>query len=107
MNKTMYICQLQQTEQNTIKALLNEKLQTTKEVQEAMNGRLCDIENIININNIIVYNDEGKVFTGFAEEFLYDNEYDLDVEEMVVEAITDGRSEREFFSGIWTVKKAA
>jgi hypothetical protein len=103
----MYICQLQQAEQNTIKALLNENLLDITEVENAMNGRLSDIEDIININRIIVYNDEGKAFEGFAEEFLYDNAYDEDAIEMVNEAITVGCAEREFFSGLWTVKKAA
>jgi glucokinase len=56
--------------------------------------------------NIKVYNNNKLVFTGDAEEFLTDNEYDEDVVEMVQEAEQQGTAEKEFFgSGIWKVEK--
>ena len=60
----------------------------------------------ININ-ITVFNDNEKVFTGSAAEFLKDNsEAGEDINEMLIEVMQIGISMRDFYhSGIWEIIK--
>jgi len=53
---------------------------------------------------IKVTNDGDLTFCGEHKEFLEINENDGDVCDMVYDAIQNGKSERLFFSGRWTVR---
>jgi len=55
--------------------------------------------------NIKVYNNRKLVYTGNIRKFLEDNDYDLDVLDMVKECVFKGKSERRFFSGKWKIIK--
>jgi len=52
---------------------------------------------------IEVKNDNKITFAGKAEDFLLLNEYDPDIEDMVLEAKKEGYSRRLFFSCCWEV----
>lgn len=58
----------------------------------------------VNIN-IIVFNDDEKVFSGSAADFLNDNiDTEDDIDEMLIEVIETGKSKRDFYySGIWEI----
>ena len=51
--------------------------------------------------NIIVKNDSKIVFKGIAEEWLIKNDYDEEIEEMILECHSTGKSKRQFISGKW------
>jgi hypothetical protein len=75
---------------------LQEKKQAEQENENSMNTA--------HSQQIEVYNDNSLVFVGSAEQMIIDNQNDPDVAEMVTEALTEGNSERLFFSGLWQVK---
>ena len=51
-NKTMYICQLPKEKQCIIKNLL-EKVEGV-DIETAMNGRICDIEDVIDLKKLVI-----------------------------------------------------
>lgn len=52
MNKTSYICALPQNIQNKIRNILSLGL-SKNEIEIAMSGRICDIEELINVDFIV------------------------------------------------------
>ncbi len=54
---------------------------------------------------IKVYNDGEEVFHGLSEQFLMDNDWDEEVQDMIDEAKKNGSATRNFYhSGEWEVK---
>lgn len=52
MNKTAYICQLSVRNQNQIRQILTEKRINKTDIETALNSRLCDLEEVINIEEV-------------------------------------------------------
>jgi len=54
MNKTTYICQLPLSIQQAIKEDLLSLDLSSEDIQNALDGRLCDLEDTININQYLI-----------------------------------------------------
>ena len=52
MNKTAYICQLSAEYQAQIRQALTEKGINKEDIETALNSRLCDLEEILNIEEV-------------------------------------------------------
>ena len=52
MNKTAFICQLPKRYQNLIRQALTEKGINKDDIETALNSRLCDLEEILNIEEV-------------------------------------------------------
>lgn len=52
MNKTIYICQLSAEYQAQIRQTLTEKGINKEDIKAALNSRLCDLEDTINIKEV-------------------------------------------------------
>lgn len=52
MNKTIYICQLPKKYQTRIRQILTEKGINKQDIETALNSRLCDLEDTINIEEV-------------------------------------------------------
>ena len=52
MSKTIFICQLPQATQDAIRNQLVKAGLSFEDIELAMNSRLCDLENTIEINNL-------------------------------------------------------
>lgn len=52
MNITAYICQLSAEYQNLIRQALTEKGIDKEDIETALNSRLCDLEELINIEEV-------------------------------------------------------
>lgn len=52
MNKTIYICQLSAEYQAQIKQILAEKGINKEDIETALNSRLYDLEEVINIKEV-------------------------------------------------------
>jgi len=54
--------------------------------------------------DIIVKNDSRVVYKGNSEIWLEQNDYDAELEDMLIEVNLKGKAIRKFFSGKWEVK---
>lgn len=52
MSKTTFICQLPKKYQAQIRQILTEKRINKTDIETALNSRLCDLEEIINIEEV-------------------------------------------------------
>lgn len=52
MNKTVYICPLPKKYQDQIRQVLTEKEINKEDIETALNSRLCDLEDTINIEEV-------------------------------------------------------
>ena len=50
--KTVYICQLSVRYQNYIRQALTEKGINEEDIETALNSRLCDLEEVLNIEEV-------------------------------------------------------
>jgi len=52
LNKTVYICQLPKRYQNLIRQSLTEKGINKDDIETALNSRLCDLTEVLNIKEV-------------------------------------------------------